>query len=135
MCIRDRETARACGAFVIHHEVGHIACIIDTDHLAVLPADIDDRAHIGVQEKGPSGVTGNLSDGFIAALNRRAAIAGGHSSSQLLPGEVRLTERDVYKRQAPLRASGDSSPPGPRHHIERQACGRRNPFHLSLIHL
>ena len=104
------------GALVVHQEVDDVALVVQPDHLAVLAADVDDSAYSGVQEIGPLGVAGDLSDGAVSGLDGGAAVAGGNSGGDILPGQSRLGQRLL---QRPL-SSGRGSRPGGQDHARHQ---------------
>ena len=74
-----QKPARSGGALVVHQEVLYLpAGGIQQDHLAVLPADVDDRVAAGTEKSGPGPVAGDLRDGLVRLRQQRPAIAGGH---------------------------------------------------------
>ena len=81
----------SAGALVVHDEVGDAAVGGDGDDLAVLPADVDDGAHLGVEEVGPLGVAGDLGDGFVPCLIT-PAVAGGDGGGEVGLGEACLLQ-------------------------------------------
>ena len=81
----DIEEAAGTGcALVVHDEIFHHA-VLDLDDLHVLPADIDDRAHVWEQERRALGVAGKLAHLLFRNVRQRvAAVAGSQSIIQLI---------------------------------------------------
>jgi len=70
-----QEAPGAGGTFVVHREIGHRTIAFNTDRLAILPADINDRAHVRKQEIGALGVAGDFRHRLRRIAGRNAAIA------------------------------------------------------------
>ena len=50
------ESSGTGGTLGVHAVIGHLSVIVDADDLRVLPADVDDVAHLRVPLAGPAGV-------------------------------------------------------------------------------
>lgn len=106
----DIEEAAGTGcALVVHDEIFHHA-VLDLDDLHVLPADIDDRAHVRKQERRALGVAGKLAHLHVGkAVKAVAPVARGKDEVHLLARHARvfqhLSDRAGWTRRA--RADSD----------------------------
>ena len=71
-----QKTPRPGGTFVVHQKIREMPLFIKPDHLAVLAADINDRAGLRMQPARPDTVTGDFRDLFVRKVRQLAAIAG-----------------------------------------------------------
>ena len=101
----DIEEAAGTGcALVVHDEIFHHA-VLDLDDLHVLPADIDDRAHVRKQERRALGVAGKLAHLHVGkAVKAVAPVARGKDEVHLLTRHARvfqhLSDRAGWTRRA-----------------------------------
>ena len=71
-----QKTPGSGGTFIIHQKVGEITVVIQLNNLAVLAANVDDRAGFRSQKARPQPVAGDFRHLFIGKINQLASVAG-----------------------------------------------------------
>ena len=90
-----QEAPSARGALVVHDEVHHVALFIDPDDLVVLPTDIDDGSHLGIQVMGALRMAGDLSHGIVARIDIGPAVTRGHDSRDIAALDPTFLKRNA----------------------------------------
>ena len=83
-------------ALVVHDEVEHFAALVAADHLAVLPAHVEDGAHARPRhEVGPAGMAGDLGDGAVRERYVDPPVAGAHRVAHSVKGQTQRLARSL----------------------------------------
>ena len=82
------ETASPRGAAIVEGEVDGVAELVGADDLAVLPADIDDRADVGKEVMDAASLAGDLGRAGGSLGKEIAAVAGNAKAGEIGRSEV-----------------------------------------------
>ena len=78
------KTSRARRALVVHREIGHLARGVRMDGLAVLAADVEDGANVGVEVVRTSPVAADLGHILVGKRDAHATVSGGNGACDLV---------------------------------------------------
>ena len=88
-----KEPAGSGRALVIHYEIRNFSRAVQCYNLAVLPADINDRADRRIEKMRASRVAGDLCDTAVGIPDRCPAVSGCHDAADVRPRKAGLLQR------------------------------------------
>ena len=77
-CHHFQKSSGSCRTFVIHNKVCNCTVLIQSDHLAVLSANINNSTDFRIQEMRTSCMTGDLCDTLITIFNSCTSVSGSN---------------------------------------------------------